>query len=320
MSTMEQQIEKVLRAAPKPPPPPGLKERLIAEVRLPSVQPSSQDAPPAGWLRRWWPVLVPGAVSLACAVSLTVQQVEIHNLKQAIQELSRDSAKAGALPAPTVRTNEAAAETDAAARTQQEVARLKELKAQLAAELAQLEQLRAENVKLRAQLAAPAAGLLTPEETESLAKAKEKAESITCCNNMKQLGLSVRVWALDNGDLSPPDILCMTNEMNTPKILFCPSDTGRKAAKDWASYTSANCSYEYLAPATQDVEPFRVLFRCPIHGHVGLCDGSVQMSVAKDHPERLVRRNGKLYLDDGLPPPQVTPISPGSGPAPNPTP
>ena len=96
------------------------------------------------------------------------------------------------------------------ARTQQEIARLKELATQLAAEVAQLEQMRAENAKLRTQLAAPPAGFLTPEETDALAKAKEKAESIACINNLKQLGLAVRVWAIDNGDLSPPDMLSMT--------------------------------------------------------------------------------------------------------------
>ena len=100
MSTMEQQIENTLRAAPRPTPPAGLKEQLIAEVWLPAGQPASQTplspSAPAGWLRRWWPVLVPAAVSLACALGLTMQQLEIRDLKQAIQDLSRDSAaKAG---------------------------------------------------------------------------------------------------------------------------------------------------------------------------------------------------------------------------------
>ena len=42
-------------------------------------------------------------------------------------------------------------------------------------------------------------------------------------------------------------------------------------------------------------EPDRVLLRCPIHGSIGLADGSVQMGVAKAHPECLVQRDGKLY-------------------------
>ena len=108
----------------------------------------------------------------------------------------------------------------------------------------------------------------------------------------------------------------MTNEMSTPKILACPGDKTREAAKGWASYTAANCSYEYLAPAAPETEPSRVLFRCPIHGHVCLCDGSVQSYVAKQHPERLVQRDGKLYLDDSPPAVQAAPApQPATPPA-----
>jgi hypothetical protein len=218
-------------------------------------------------------------------------------LKRAIQDLSREpAAKPSAVAPPAQGTNDASAGSEAAARTQQEIARLKALASQLAAEVAQLEQIRTENTNLRAQLEAPPAGFLTPEETEALAKAKEKAESIACINNLKQLGLSVRVWAIDNGDVSPPNILDMTNEMSTPKILVCPADRTREAATGWATYTAAHCSYEYLAPSAPETEPSRVLFRCPTHGHVCLSDGSVQGDIAKLHPERLVQRDGKLYL------------------------
>jgi hypothetical protein len=307
-------IENILHAAPRPVPPAGLKERLIAHVRLVEVRPGAltlgSGLAPTSWLRRWWPVLVPATVSLACAVGLIMQQVEIRRLKQVIQGLSRDAApKAGVLPTPTVQTNDAGPHADAASRTQQEVVRLKELASQLAAEVAQLEQMRAENTKLRTQLAAPPAGLLTPEETEALAKAREKAEAIECINNLKQVGLAARIWAIDRGDMSPPDIVSMADEMGTPKILYCPSDRAREAAKDWASYTAANCSYEYLAPSAPDTEPERVAFRCPTHGHVGLCDGSVQGYIAKQHPEQLVQRDGKLYF--GKPP-----RSPKKAPAP----
>ncbi len=329
MSTLEQEIENALRAAPRPAPPAGLKERLIAQVRLPAAEPASPTTAirlaPAGWLRRWWPVLVPAAASLACAVGLTVQQVEIHSLKHAIQDLSRSTApKASALPTPTLgTTNDVPSGADAADRTQQEIARLRDLAGQLAAEVAQLERLRAENVKLRTQLAAPPAGLLTPEETEALAKARDEAESTACVNNLKQLGLSLRVWALDNENMTPPNLLDMTNEMVSPKLLVCPADRGREAARDWASYTSANCSYEYLAASAPDVgaEPMRVAFRCPIHGHVCLCDGSVQGYVGKRHPEQMTRRDGKLYFEpsaqpaDAAPPPQPANAPPrGSNP------
>ncbi|MGD0262718.1 MAG: hypothetical protein ABSD29_23375 [Verrucomicrobiota bacterium] len=314
------QIENLLRLAPRPAPPAGLKDQLIAQLRLPAARPASQTPvatlAPASWLRRWWPVLAPATVSLACAAALTVQQMEIRDLKQASQALSRDfAAKASALLTPTVQTNDAASEADAASRTQQEIARLQELASQLAAEVAQLEQMSAENTKLRTQLAAPPAGLFTPEETEALAKAKERGERIACVNNLKQLGLAARIWAENNGDVYPPDILAMTNEMGTPKILVCPGDHGREAAKDWASYTSANCSYDYLAPSASITETSRMMFHCPIHGNWGLCDGSVQ-GIAKDHPELLLRRDGKIYLVEPTQPAQGAPAPPSGNPPP----
>ena len=311
------EIENLLRLAPKPLPPAGLRDRLVAQLSLPEPQTAVAAHAPAGWLRRWWPVLAPATVSFACAVGLTMQQMEIRGLKQAIQDLSHDSdATAGALATPTVQTSNAASATEAEARTQQEIARLKGLASLLAVEVTQLEQVSTENAKLRTQLAAPPAGFLTQEETDAMAKAKEKAESIACINNLKQLGLAARVWAIDNGDINSPDILSMTNEMVTPKILVCPGDKAREAAKNWASYTAGNCSYDFLAALAPATEPFRVMFRCPIHGHVGLCDGSVQGYVAKRHPEQLVQRDGKLYLDFAAQPTQAAPAPQSGNPPP----
>jgi hypothetical protein len=324
MNTTQEQIESTLRAAPRPAPPAGLKERLNAQVRLPAARPALQSGTvppaPAGWLRRWWPVLIPASVSLACAVGLTVQQVEIHHLKRSIEDLSHNTGMKAPVPVvPPAETNSTPSQTDAAAGTQQEIARLKALASQLTAEVGQLEQLQAENAKLRGQLAAPPTGALTPEETDALAKARERAEAIACLNNLKQLGLSARTWAIDNGDICPPNLLDMTNEMSTPKILACPSDRKREAVLGWASYTPANCSYEYLAPSAPDGEPDRVLFRCPIHGSIVLCDGSAFMGVGKEHPEWLVQRDGKLYYErpaqQPTPAPQpVNPPAAGSSP------
>ena len=121
--------------------------------------------------------------------------------------------------------------------------------------------------------------------------------------------------------MSPPNILDMTNEMATPKILACPGDHGRQKAHNFASYTPANCSYEYLAPSAPDTEPMRVEFRCPIHGNICLCDGSVQRGVAKEHPDWLVQRDGKLYFEPPAQPAQVAPTpQPGNPPPSNPPP
>jgi type II secretory pathway pseudopilin PulG len=91
------------------------------------------------------------------------------------------------------------------------------------------------------------AGLLLP----ALAKAKAKAQRINCVSNLKQVGLSFRMWANDYDQLFPmrvkrsdggampntgtyrdltaaDDLVVvfqsMSNELNSPKVLACPSD------------------------------------------------------------------------------------------------
>jgi len=88
----------------------------------------------------------------------------------------------------------------------------------------------------------------------ALARAKSRAQRINCTNNLKQVGLSFKTWALDNndrypmtvpaGDGGPPNQTLlnpsprgipnaaytfqvfgvMSNELSTPKVLVCPSD------------------------------------------------------------------------------------------------
>ena len=98
------------------------------------------------------------------------------------------------------------------------------------------------------------AGLLLP----ALAKAKAKAQKIACTNNLKQVGLSFRIWANDNGDVFPMGVstnqggsselrrnpgqtadtvyynfLVKSNELSTPKVVICPSDSGRTIPTNW---------------------------------------------------------------------------------------
>jgi hypothetical protein len=296
MKISESEIERLIREPRQFTPPPGLRERLIEQIPAESKEavsrPSLLKPPSGGWLRRWWPAVAPAAVSVACAVVLTAQQGKIRELKANIQTLSHTPAVESAAQPDT-----GTAAAQASAEMEQEINRLKELAERLKAEIAQLQQLQTDNVKLRAQVAAPPELGLTPQEAEFLAKAKERALSIACVNNLKQFGLAVRVWALDNNDSNPPNVLSMSNELSTPKILVCPAETNRPLAANWSSFTMANCSYEFLVPDEKDAdrEPLRVLVRCPIHGNIGLCDGSVQSRVGKEHPDWLIEQDGKVY-------------------------
>ena len=137
----------------------------------------------------------------------------------------------------------------------------------------------------------------------ALSRAKGKAQRISCANNMKQIGLSFRTWAIDNNDSFPFNVstnkggtleLClpgsdgfdrnaafhfrvMSNELSTPKILVCPADAKKQPALNFESLQPANVSYQVFSGTNiSDVNPNQVLAVCLIHNNVLLCDGSVQ--------------------------------------------
>src|ERR1043165_1821748 len=81
------------------------------------------------------------------------------------------------------------------------------------------------------------AALLLP----SLAKAKARAQRITCVSNLKQLGLAFTMWGQEHGDQYPSVVdpieggsktlmetwqhfMTLNVELSTPKVLHCPSD------------------------------------------------------------------------------------------------
>ena len=98
----------------------------------------------------------------------------------------------------------------------------------------------------------------------ALAAAKKKSSKIGCTNNLKQLGLSFRIWSGDNGDKYPMEVsvanggamesvvtgdVCsvfqvMSNELSTPRILICPNDGEHTYATNFNSdFTAKNISY-----------------------------------------------------------------------------
>jgi len=315
MNYTEEPIEEVLRKAPRPQPPPGLREQLLRGIPRPRSDRLIREVvrmTPGAWWRRWWPAVAGGSVVCACLAVVSVQQSEIRTLHAEIHRLKAEptgvAQPANAMAAPVGSRTVAppVAEvplTDGPA----ELTRLRAAVSELNAEAMRLETMRTENAQLRNQAAAQAG--LTAEETAALSEARAKAQRIACVNNLKQLGLAVRIWETDNGDVFPPDIISMKNEISSPKVLICPTDEGRQPAADWASYSAANVSYQYLAASAAATEPQRVMWVCPIHHNVTLCDGSVQQ-LSAERFAGLVQRDGKLYLGDPGP---AAPIDPRTG-------
>jgi hypothetical protein len=72
-------------------------------------------------------------------------------------------------------------------------------------------------------------GLLLP----ALARAKQLAQTINCTNNMKQLGLAVKVYAVDHdGQLPPAATWCALIQTNvgSPRVFQCPSESTRRCS------------------------------------------------------------------------------------------
>lgn len=297
MNTPE--LESLLRAAPRPPAPAGLQQRLVSQVRLPAAGTNGEPVVGGNWFRRWWPTLAFGGGVLACAATLLTQQGQIRDLRAQLDAAPEAQMEPGIVTSGSV-VSVSSTLPESASPTEDKRAEIVRLRAELAelkagSELA--EQLAVENRQLTAQVAAQSG--LTAEDLEAMEAAKAKSQSIQCINNLKNIGLALRIWATDHQDTFPMDLLSLTNELSTPKLLTCPSDTARSVAPNWASFTSGNLSYEFLAPGGTDAEPTCVAARCLIHRHIALSDGSVQQSVGdgSNLTRHLVTRNGKLYLE-----------------------
>ncbi len=110
----------------------------------------------------------------------------------------------------------------------------------------------------------------------SSSSAKRRAESVSCGNYMVSIGYAALVWANDQElDHFPFDLLSMSNELITPRILVCPGDRLRQPAASWASFTPAESSYEVVTPGLRIRDTNGVFLRCKVHGYLGYADATV---------------------------------------------
>ncbi|HZR16488.1 MAG TPA: prepilin-type N-terminal cleavage/methylation domain-containing protein [Verrucomicrobiae bacterium] len=116
----------------------------------------------------------------------------------------------------------------------------------------------------------------------ALARAKARAQRINCTNNLKQIGLAFKTWALDNGDAFPTRVpaanggysdfvgsrvlantqtasrgtfgffMVMSNELSTPKVVICPSENeARMQSSTFAGTIPLNSAA--IVPYTNDL-------------------------------------------------------------------
>jgi hypothetical protein len=143
--------------------------------------------------------------------------------------------------------------------------------------------------------------------------------SVRCVNQLKLVGLAFRTWAIDNDGHFPFNLstnsggtleLCargsdgydataaahfqvMSNELSTASILVCPGDSSKRPASNFNKLQPVNVSYLVRSGTNvEETNPDQVLARCPIHGHVLLCDGSVKNGPAKESDKATPPRSG----------------------------
>jgi len=135
---------------------------------------------------------------------------------------------------------------------------------------------------------------------------------ITCVNNLKQVGLAFRTWAIDHDEHFPFNLstndggtmeLCdrrgdglernsaghfrvMSNELGSPLILVCPRDGAKRAAQSFATLGPENVTYLlHSGRNATSGQPQEVLAQCPLDGNILHCDGSVTAAGGAE-PER----------------------------------
>ena len=106
-----------------------------------------------------------------------------------------------------------------------------------------------------------------------------RSTRISCVNNLKQLGLAYRIWAGGNNDKYPMEISgtnggtlelmdtadawktfqVMSNELSTPKVIYCSEDLLRgSAATNWGDDLKSKISY-FIGRDATDTNPFAIL-------------------------------------------------------------
>ncbi len=167
----------------------------------------------------------------------------------------------------------------------------------------------------------------------AIAKAKAKANRIACVSNMKQVDVAIILWSLDQdgkypwivkpadgGTYSFPQawqhFAVLSNELNSPKVLHCPTDKERKAAETFggtvngfATAQNAALSYAVGTEATEGNTSMHIvvdrnisgrdLQRCSLAGILGTITTLNPYADSTTWTKELHNNEGNMGLADG---------------------
>jgi prepilin-type N-terminal cleavage/methylation domain-containing protein len=156
-------------------------------------------------------------------------------------------------------------------------------------------------------------------------RSKARSGRVTCVNNLKQIGLSFRIWPTDSTDRYPmevpvtkggtmelitntwPHFQVMSNELSTPRVLICPQDTRRTNALSFQrGFGDTNISY-FVGVDAREIEPQRFLSGDDNLAVGGTAAKSGLLTLLTNSPVSWIRGrhklsgniSGNIYLADG---------------------
>jgi hypothetical protein len=273
------EIEKVLTQGPIPKAPERLENILKAQISIHPPASKTTFWSEVAWMLRRNGIAIGAFAGLTfCTLAITFQSSEIRALKEEQSQTASSLVQATpGLSQPEKELEKLLGELEQLRTDQQEMQDLQKELTELSERSASLKNektLASSNKPVPIQNATIDVNQLTMEETEA---AQEYALKIRCVNNLKLVGLAARLWAVDHPDKPyPTDFAALRDELSGQAVTSCPKDP--------------QVSYELL-PNIVETEPQTIYSKCPIHGHVGLADGSVQQKA-----DKIIIVNGKLTL------------------------
>jgi prepilin-type processing-associated H-X9-DG protein len=161
-------------------------------------------------------------------------------------------------------------------------------------------------------------GILAAILLPAVLRARLPANRAKCVSNLRQIGLSYRVWANDHESKLPMQlsvtnggtfeftrtpqafrhVQVLSNILQMPKVLICPADV-RQPATDWVAMRNRNLSYLIGVEATLD-NPMSLLAADRNISRVALPNASLVLVNASAHWTELQHKGkGNVLLSDG---------------------